>query len=133
MSAYAAQARAKARLRLGRTVEAAADLAGLLDVCRRYGDRYGEALVLRTIGECALAAGELTDADTHLSASAALWGTLSLPLPRARTLRSLATLRAALGDEREAAALRAEAGGVFTAYEAREARESWEAREPDGS
>ncbi|NEC92267.1 AfsR/SARP family transcriptional regulator [Streptomyces sp. SID12501] len=127
MSAYAAQARAKARLRLGRTVEAAADLAGLLDVCRRYGDRYGEALVLRTLGECALAAGELTEADTHLSASAALWGALGLPLPRARTLRSLATLRAALGDEREAAALRAEAGGVFTAYEAREALE------PDGS
>ncbi|MFI1359515.1 AfsR/SARP family transcriptional regulator [Streptomyces sp. NPDC020898] len=130
MSAYAAQARAKARLRLGRTREAAADLAGLLDVCRRYGDRYGEALVHRTLGECALAAHELTDAETHLSASVALWGALDLPLPRARALRSLAALRDALGDEREAAALRAEAVGVFVAHEAREARES---REPVGS
>lgn len=123
MSAYSAQARAKARLRLGRTREAAADLAGLLDVCRRYGDRYGEALVHRTLGECALAAGELADAETHLSASVTLWDTLSLPLPRARTLRSLATLREALGDEREARALRAEAGEVFGAYEARERNE----------
>ncbi|UUU28374.1 tetratricopeptide repeat protein [Streptomyces sp. DSM 40750] len=124
MSAYAAQARAKARLRLGRTREAAADLAGLLDVCRTYDDRWGEALVRRTLGECALAEGQLTDAETHLTASVTLWETLRLPLPRARTLRTLAELRDRLGDERGAAALRAEAGEVFTAYEAHEARES---------
>ncbi len=133
MSAYSAQARAKARLRLGRTREAAADLAGLLDVCRRYGDRYGEALVHRTLGECALVAGELTDAETHLSASVTLWDALSLPLPRARTLRSLAALRDALGDKRDAAALRAEAGEVFVAYDAREAWEARETQEPNGS
>lgn len=123
MSAYAAQARAKARLRLGRTREAAADLDGLLDVCRTYGDRYGEALVHRTLGECALEDGRSTDAETHLTASVALWDTLRLPLPRARTLRSLAALRDSLGDGRAAATLRAEAREVFTVYEAREARE----------
>ncbi|MER6156517.1 BTAD domain-containing putative transcriptional regulator [Streptomyces sp. NPDC001868] len=125
MSAYAAQARAKARLRLGRTREAAADLDGLLDVCRTYGDRWGEALVRRTLGECALTDGRLTDAETHLTTSVALWDILRLPLPRARTLRSLAELRDRLGDEKGALALREEAREVFTAYEAHEARESW--------
>ncbi|WP_149824783.1 AfsR/SARP family transcriptional regulator [Streptomyces tailanensis] len=123
MSAYAAQARAKARLRLGRTREAAADLDGLLDVCRTYGDRYGEALVRHRLGECALAEGRSADAETHLTASVALWDTLRLALPRARALRTLAALRDSLGDSRTAAVLRAEAGEVFTAYEAREARE----------
>ncbi|WP_308114142.1 AfsR/SARP family transcriptional regulator [Streptomyces brasiliscabiei] len=123
MSAYAAQARAKARLRLGRTREAAADLAGLLDVCRTYGDRWGEALVRRTLGECALAEGALTEAERHLTESVALWDTLRLPLPRARTLRSLAELRDRLGDEKGALVLREEAGEVFTAYEAHEAGE----------
>ncbi|MGW0841681.1 AfsR/SARP family transcriptional regulator [Streptomyces sp. NPDC002787] len=127
MSAYAAQARAKARLRLGRTREAAADLAGLLDVCRTYDDRWGEALVRRTLGECALVEGKLTEAETHLRASVALWEALRLPLPRARTLRSLAEVRDRLGDGQGAAALRAEAGEVFVAYEAHEARE------PDGT
>ncbi|MDX2600532.1 BTAD domain-containing putative transcriptional regulator [Streptomyces caniscabiei] len=123
MSAYAAQARAKARLRLGRTREAAADLAGLLDVCRAYGDRWGEALVRRTLGECALAEGRSTEAEAHLTEAVALWDILRLPLPRARTLRSLAELRDRLGDEKEADALREEAAVVFTAYEVHEARE----------
>ncbi|MDX3729546.1 AfsR/SARP family transcriptional regulator [Streptomyces caniscabiei] len=125
MSAYAAQARAKARLRLGRTREAAADLAGLLDVCRAYGDRWGEALVHRTLGECALAEGRLTEAEAHLTESVALWDILRLPLPRARTLRSLAELRDRLGDEKGADALREEAVEVFTAYEVHEAREAF--------
>lgn len=85
---------------------------------------WGEALVRRTLGECALVEGLLTDAETHLTTSVALWDILRLPLPRARTLCSLAELRDRLGDEKGALALREEAGEVFTAHEAHEAQES---------
>ncbi|MET9544110.1 BTAD domain-containing putative transcriptional regulator [Streptomyces sp. NPDC006627] len=120
MSAYAVQARAKCRFRLGRCEEAAADLRDVLDTCRSHHDRFGEALALRTLGECELAAGHPDAAEKHLTAAAALWAALELPLPRARTLRGLAAAREAAGDREQALALRAEAREVFTAYEARE-------------
>ncbi|MFH8561517.1 AfsR/SARP family transcriptional regulator [Streptomyces sp. NPDC017988] len=120
MSAYAVQARAKCRFRLGRCEEAAADLRDVLDTCRSHHDRFGEALALRTLGECELAAGRPDTAEKHLTAAAALWAALELPLPRARTLRDLAAAREAAGDRDQALALRAEAREVFTAYEARE-------------
>ncbi|MFM9696646.1 AfsR/SARP family transcriptional regulator [Streptomyces europaeiscabiei] len=125
MAAYALRARAKARLRLGHTREAEAELHEILEVCRVHEDRFGEALTLRTLGECALAEGRLTDAEGLLTASAALWGVLALPLPRARALRNLSVVRAALGDQAGADALRAEAMEVFNACEARERHEPW--------
>ncbi|WP_223772916.1 BTAD domain-containing putative transcriptional regulator [Streptomyces sp. 135] len=120
MSAYAVQARAKCRFRLGRCEEAAADLRDVLDTCRSHHDRFGEALALRTLGECELAVGRPGTAEKHLTAAAAFWAALELPLPRARTLRDLAAAREAAGDREQALALRAEAREVFTAYEARE-------------
>ncbi|MGH4031965.1 BTAD domain-containing putative transcriptional regulator [Actinomycetota bacterium Odt1-20B] len=120
MSAYAVQALAKCRIRLGRHEAADRDLRGVLDVCRAHRDRFGEALALRTLGECALAGGRLGTALEQLTAAAALWQDLGLPLPRARTLRDLATAREAAGDGAAARALRAEACEVFEAYEARE-------------
>ncbi|WP_246201373.1 AfsR/SARP family transcriptional regulator [Streptomyces alboniger] len=120
MSAYAVQARAKCRFRLGHCDEAAADLRGVLETCRDHHDRFGEALALRTLGECELAAGRPDAAEKHLTAAAAHWAALELPLPRARTLRDLAAAREAVGDHAQALALRAEAREVFTAYEARE-------------
>ncbi|UQT60908.1 tetratricopeptide repeat protein [Streptomyces durmitorensis] len=123
MLAYAMQARAKSRIRLGRSAEAAAEIRTVLDVCRGQRDRFGEALGLRTLGECELAAGRLDTAEQHLTAAAALWNDLGLPLPRARTLRDLAAAREAAGDRVAAGALRAEAREVFTAYEARERNE----------
>lgn len=120
MLAYAMQARAKSRIRLGRSAEAAAEIRGVLDVCRAHRDRFGEALALRTLGECELAAGRLDTADQHLTTAAAHWHELELPLPRARTLRDLAAAREAAGDRASARALRAEARDVFVAYEARE-------------
>ncbi|MGW0711828.1 AfsR/SARP family transcriptional regulator [Streptomyces sp. NPDC002643] len=125
MAAYALRARAKARMRLGRTREAEAELREVLDVCRVHEDRFGEALTLWTLGECAFAEGRLADADRLLTASAALWGVLALPLPRARALRVLSAVRAALDDAEGAAALRAEAMAVFTTCEARERLEPW--------
>ncbi|MFE0100413.1 BTAD domain-containing putative transcriptional regulator [Streptomyces sp. NPDC059009] len=123
MSAYAVQALAKCRIRLGRPDAADRDLRGVLDVCRAHRDRFGEALALRTLGECALAGGRLDAALEQLTAAAALWQDLGLPLPRARTLRDLATAREAAGDRDGARALRAEACEVFEAYEARERAE----------
>ncbi|UUU22017.1 AfsR/SARP family transcriptional regulator [Streptomyces sp. DSM 40750] len=125
MAAYALRARAKARLRLGHTREAETELREILDVCRVHEDRFGEALTLRTLGECALAEGRLTDAEGLLTASAALWGVLALPLPRARALRNLSVVRAALGDQDGADALRAESMRVFNVCEARERHEPW--------
>lgn len=120
MLAYAMQARAKSRIRLGRSAEAGAEICDVLDICRGQRDRFGEALGLRTLGECELAAGRLDTAEQHLTTAAALWNDLGLPLPRARTLRDLAAAREAAGDRAAAGALRAEAREVFTAYEARE-------------
>lgn len=123
MLAYAMQARAKSRIRLGRSAEAEAEVRDVLDICRGQRDRFGEALGMRTLGECELAAGRLDAAERHLTEAAALWDNLGLPLPRARTLRDLAATREAAGDRASANALRAEARQVFTAYEARERNE----------
>ncbi|MPY64501.1 AfsR/SARP family transcriptional regulator [Streptomyces spongiae] len=125
MAAYCARARAKARLRLGRTREAESELHTALGVCRAHQDRFGEALTLRTLGECALADGRPADAAQLLTASVAGWDVLDLRLPRARALRDLSTAYEALGDTARAAALRAEATAVFTACEARERDEPW--------
>ncbi|MDX3517514.1 AfsR/SARP family transcriptional regulator [Streptomyces scabiei] len=125
MAAYALRARAKARLRLGHVREAEAELREILEVCRAHEDRFGEALTLRTLGECALADGRPADAEGLLTASAALWGVLALPLPRARALRDLSVVRAARGDRAGGEALRAEAMAVFDACEARERDEPW--------
>ncbi|MGW7080274.1 BTAD domain-containing putative transcriptional regulator [Streptomyces sp. NPDC054866] len=123
MLAYAMQARAKCRIRLGRSAEAEAEIRQVLDICRGQRDRFGEALGLRTLGECELATGRLDTAEQYLTTAAALWNDLGLPLPRARTLRDLAAAREAAGDRAAAGALRAEAREVFTAYEARERNE----------
>ncbi|MFJ2766630.1 BTAD domain-containing putative transcriptional regulator [Streptomyces sp. NPDC087300] len=120
MAAYAIQARAKCRFRMGYWDAAAAELRCVLETCRAHHDRFGEALVLRTLGECELAAGRLDTAERHLSDAAIRWSALELPLPRARTLRDLAATREAAGDPDGARALRAEAREIFTAYEARE-------------
>jgi tetratricopeptide (TPR) repeat protein len=87
---YARQSSAKALLRLGRTDGLADLLAGCLDTCTRHGDRFGAALVTRTIGELHLATGDRALARQMLTAALADWTTLKLPLWQARTLRDLA-------------------------------------------
>lgn len=123
MAAYAVQALAKARIRLGRTAGTAPGLLDALEVCREHHDRFGEGLMLRTLGEHALAEDRPAAAAQRLTAAVAVWDLLDLPLPRARTLRDLATARDAVGDREGAAALRAEALAVFEECEARERRE----------
>lgn len=110
---YARQSTAKALLRLGR-VEGLADLlAGCLDTCVRHGDRFGAALVTRTIGELYLATGDQASATRTLTAALADWTTLKLPLWQARTLRDLAAADPDHADEhwRRAAELFAAVGG----------------------
>jgi hypothetical protein len=66
------------------------ELRAAMTVCERHGDRFGVALIERTIGEHHLAAGRHLPAREHLNRSVTLWDKLGLPLFRARTLRDLA-------------------------------------------
>lgn len=115
MTAYAVQALAKVRIRQGRGAEVEDDLVACLVTCNEMQDGFGQALVLRTLGELHLAQGRPHDARDHLERALRWWEALSLPLFRARTLRSLAEL----GDE----AAWDEALAVFQQHGAREARE----------
>ncbi|MEU4224852.1 BTAD domain-containing putative transcriptional regulator [Nonomuraea sp. NPDC026600] len=120
MAAYAVQALAKTRIRLGGDTGILPELLDALRVCERHGDRFGVALVERTVGELHLARGRYALAEEHLCRAAEAWDRLDLPLFRARTLRDLAAVRAATGDGPSAASLRAEAAAVFAKFGTRE-------------
>ncbi|MEU7477106.1 BTAD domain-containing putative transcriptional regulator [Lentzea sp. NPDC042327] len=116
---YAVQSLAKAALRAGEAagVTDVEDLlAGCLEVCTRQHDRFGVALVTRTLGEAALARGSDDEAAGLLRDALDRWTALGLPIWRARTMRDLA---AATGDEE----VWAEAKALFTGLRAREAGE----------
>ncbi|HEX6357633.1 AfsR/SARP family transcriptional regulator [Actinophytocola sp.] len=87
---YARQSTAKALLRLGRIDGMADLLMDCLDSCTRHGDRFGIALMTRTLGELQLATGDQALATRTLTAALAEWEELKLPLWQARTLRDLA-------------------------------------------
>lgn len=110
---YARQSWAKARLRLGRTEGMADLLTECLDTCTRHGDRFGAALMTRTLGELHLATGDQARAESTLRAALTNWTTLKLPLWQARTLRDLAAADPAHADEhwRRATELFATVGG----------------------
>ena len=113
---YAAQSLAKASLRARRFDGLRASLEQCRAVCVRHQDRFGIALVTRTLGEYALATGDLPAATTHLRTALTLWTELDLPLWQARTMRDLA---AATADE----AMWASAVSLFGTLDAREAGE----------
>ncbi|MGW5050741.1 AfsR/SARP family transcriptional regulator [Actinokineospora sp. NPDC004072] len=87
---YAHQSWAKASLRLGVADGVAEALAGCLEVCARRRDRFGVALVTRTLGEYHLATGDPGHARELLADALARWGELDLAIWQARTLRDLA-------------------------------------------
>ncbi|TYB64830.1 tetratricopeptide repeat protein [Nonomuraea sp. PA05] len=122
LAAFAVQSLVKARIRQG-------DGAGLpllvdaLEVCRNHFDRFGEALLQRTIGELHLANGQLDLAEAHLLRSIAISEELRTPLPVARAKRDLAAVLAARGDGAVAELVIAEAAAVFARHGAREAGE----------
>ncbi|MCT9935390.1 tetratricopeptide repeat protein [Planotetraspora sp. A-T 1434] len=120
MEAYAVQALAKTRIRLGGDVSVLPDLVEALITCQRHGDRFGEGLIERTIGELHLARGRYDEAGAHLDRSVAIWDALDMPLFRARVMRDLASVRAASGDATAAEALRTQAIEIFAAFGTRE-------------
>jgi DNA-binding SARP family transcriptional activator/tetratricopeptide (TPR) repeat protein len=90
-TAYARQSWAKASLRLGHDAETVTEtLTECLYTCTRMHDRFGVALMTRTLGEADLATGDLSSAREWLSVALRLWTDLDLPLWQARTLRDLA-------------------------------------------
>ncbi|BCB88150.1 tetratricopeptide repeat protein [Phytohabitans suffuscus] len=117
------QAVAKTHIRLGHTDEATPILARALAICRRLGDRWGEALALRTRGELKLATGQLGQAETDLTDAHTIWTAIDAAAMRARTERDLATLHDARGNPHTAATLRRTALRTFADLGAREHRE----------
>ncbi len=95
-TAYARQSWAKAALRLGQDVTDT--VRDCLAVCTGRHDRFGVALMTRTLGEVHLATGDLAAARETLTAALRLWTELELPLWQARTLRDLAAATVT-GDE----------------------------------
>ncbi|GHH44643.1 AfsR/SARP family transcriptional regulator [Lentzea cavernae] len=98
LGCYTAQAWAKVLLRKGFLDPAEGLIQQALDGCRDVGDRFGEALMRRTLGEWRLAAGDHAGAQEVLTDLMPVWNDLSLPLWRARTLRDLGAVHARLGD-----------------------------------
>ncbi|MFF1303776.1 tetratricopeptide repeat protein [Streptomyces sp. NPDC058307] len=120
---YTEQSLAKVELRLGLLDASRERLGRCLELARERQDRFGEALVLRTLGEWQLAAGDAGSARDPLERALSLWEALRLPLWRARTLWDLAQVWETAGETGAAAGARAEAMRVFRESGAREARE----------
>lgn len=120
LGCYTAQAWAKVLLRKGLFDPAEELLHTALNGCRDVGDRFGEALVRRTMGEWRLAAGDHAGARVVLTDVLTSWNDLGLPLWRARTLRDLGAVHACQGDMAGADRLWDEAAGLFTRLGTRE-------------
>ncbi|UVS82274.1 Regulatory protein AfsR [Actinokineospora sp. UTMC 2448] len=121
--AYARQAIAKIRIRQGLGDAVREDLLACLATCNEMQDGFGQALMLRTLGELELAAGRLAEAHHFLNHALQWWEALSLPVWRARTLRDLAQVLAGMGQAAEADAAWAEASAAFAGHGTREAVE----------
>jgi DNA-binding SARP family transcriptional activator/tetratricopeptide (TPR) repeat protein len=123
MALYATQSLAKARIRQGRGAEVRDSLRAALRRCHDVQDGFGQALMLRTLGELELAAGDPARAVELLETSIRWWTALALPLWRARCQRDLARALTALGRVGDAAQARAEALAEFRRCGTREAFE----------
>ncbi|GAB2844845.1 AfsR/SARP family transcriptional regulator [Lentzea nigeriaca] len=113
---YAGQSLAKALLRAGELDGVDDLLAECLEVCTRQRDRFGIALMTRTLGEVALAQRRDDDAAVLLEDALKQWAALGLPIWQARTMRDLA---AATGDDE----MWSQAKDLFAQLGAREAGE----------
>ncbi|MEV0589608.1 BTAD domain-containing putative transcriptional regulator [Nonomuraea sp. NPDC050310] len=123
MVAYAVQSLAKTEIRQGRGAAVLPSLLEAYEVCQANLDPFGEALMLRTIGELHLAAGQLDLAEAHLVQAIAVSEEISTPVPAARAKRDLASVLLARGETAAAQAMLAEAKEIFARHEAREFKE----------
>jgi len=124
---YTAQSLAKAWIRLGEPERARKPLEDGLAVCRERTDRFGIALIRRTLGEMQLAAGRPDAALPELRAACEQWREIGHQLGEARTLRDVGAAHALAGDCDAAHAAWRAALEIFTAFGTREAAEldSW--------
>ncbi|MEV6632523.1 BTAD domain-containing putative transcriptional regulator [Actinoplanes sp. NPDC051470] len=130
-TAYADQSLAKVELRQGRPAEAIRRLQPILWTCRGLHDTFGEALVLRTLGEAWLVAGSLTNAEDNLRQALHRWKELRLPLWQARTLRDMAWLHESAGLSHSARQASGAAQVIFRRHSSRELTETvGESRSP---
>lgn len=123
LGCYTAQAWAKVLLRKGLFDPAEELLHTALNGCRDVGDRFGEALMRRTMGEWRLASGDYPGARIVLTEVMTTWADLGLPLWRARTLRDLGAVHARMGDNASADRCWGEASALFTRLGTRESGE----------
>ncbi|MET1075684.1 MAG: BTAD domain-containing putative transcriptional regulator [Umezawaea sp.] len=123
MVAYATQSLAKVRIRQGRGEEVREALGRAQETCHGMQDGFGEALILRTLGELELAVGAPAEAVVLLGQAIDWWESLGLPLWRARTQRDLAVALAETGAAAESDAVHEQAHRAFTRHRSREARE----------
>ncbi|SCE86614.1 DNA-binding transcriptional activator of the SARP family [Micromonospora viridifaciens] len=123
MVCYTEQALAKVWLRQGDVVRPLAPLERSLVICRRLHDRFGAALIQRTLGELHLAAGRPEAALDTLRVAYEWWNDLNHDLGVARTLRDLGATHAALGDVAAAHTAWETAAGTFRRLGTREAAE----------
>ncbi len=121
--AYAKQSLGKVHIRqqLGDAVRD--DLLDCLAVCNDMQDGFGQALMLRTLGELELASGRTAEARRFLDRALEWWAALALPVWRARTLRDLSLVLTGLGEGRAADDAWAQARDLFARYGTHEARE----------
>jgi DNA-binding SARP family transcriptional activator/tetratricopeptide (TPR) repeat protein len=113
LSSYTGQSLAKVLLRQGNVDLAESMLVAAREGCLRLGDRFGLALVRRTMGELHLAGGDPEGARVALREALADWTEMDLVLWRARTLRDLGAAHAGLGDDEGADRCWSEAALVF--------------------
>ncbi|WP_232240938.1 tetratricopeptide repeat protein [Kutzneria sp. 744] len=123
MLIYSLQSLAKVRIRQGRGEAERTALLDGLEKCRELQDGFGQALLLRTLGELDLAARRFGDAEQHLERSLQWWTALSLPLWQARTMRDLATLLDATGRRKQSDATWSAALKLFERHGSHEAGE----------
>ncbi|RKR91903.1 DNA-binding SARP family transcriptional activator [Micromonospora pisi] len=123
LQCYTAQSLAKVWIRMGRPERARTPLEQSLAVVRERSDRFGIALMHRTIGEMHLAADQPGVALQHLLPSRDLWLEIGHRLGAARTMRDIGAAHAAAGDCAAAHDAWRNALETFTAFDAREASE----------
>jgi DNA-binding SARP family transcriptional activator/DNA-binding XRE family transcriptional regulator len=131
LQCYTAQALAKTWIRGPDPHRAHEPLAKALRICCEVDDRFGAALVERTIGELHLALGNCHAAIRHLREAQTRWENINHPLARARTLRDLGAANLHLDDHPTAHRAWRDALTTFQHLGTREAGEltTWRARQ----